>query len=181
MYPMHRRLSYFIVYEGVLISADISTLHILQSCMRRLTWIFIFTVPCIVTPLITPNEMQQYAGVYLLQNYSTCFGRLSHPSSGVHQTVTAASGTAHIVRSTTFRQRGLIRQNYSTCFECLSHPSSGVHQTVTAASGIAHIVRSTIFRQRGLKATMAEDCWSDNMSCTRSCSYSLMYSWWWVR
>jgi len=40
--------------------------------------------------------MQQYAGVYLLQNYSTCFGRLSHPSSGVHQTVTAASGIGHI-------------------------------------------------------------------------------------
>ena len=29
--------------------------------------------------LISPNEMQQYAGVYLLQNYSTCFGCLSHP------------------------------------------------------------------------------------------------------
>ena len=43
--------------------------------------------------LIRSNEMQQYAGVYLLQNYSTFFGCLSHPSSGVHQTVTAASGT----------------------------------------------------------------------------------------
>jgi len=63
---------------------------------------FIFTVPCIVTILIRSNEMQQYAGVYLLQNYSTCFGRLSHPSSGVHQTVTAASGTGHSVRATTF-------------------------------------------------------------------------------
>ena len=37
--------------------------------------------------------MQQYAGIYLLQNYSTCFGCLSHPSSGVHKTVTADSGT----------------------------------------------------------------------------------------
>ena len=46
--------------------------------------------------LIRSNEMQQYAGVYLLQNYSTCFGCLSHPSSGVHETVTAASGTGHI-------------------------------------------------------------------------------------
>ena len=54
--------------------------------------------------------MQQYAGLYLLQNYSTCFGRLSHTSSGVHQTVTAASGTSHSVRATTFRQRGLIGQ-----------------------------------------------------------------------
>ena len=51
--------------------------------------------------LIRSNEMQQYADVYLLQNYSTCFGCLYHPSSGVHQTVTAASGTGHSVRATT--------------------------------------------------------------------------------
>ena len=57
--------------------------------------------------LIRSNEMQQYAGVYVLQNYSTCFGCLSHPSSGVRQTVTAASGTGHSVRAKTFRQRGL--------------------------------------------------------------------------
>ena len=47
--------------------------------------------------LIRSNKMQQYAGVYLLQNYSTCFGCPSHPSSGVHQTATAASGTGHIM------------------------------------------------------------------------------------
>ena len=40
--------------------------------------------------------MQEYAGIYLLQNYSICFGCPSHPSSGVHKTVTAASGTGHI-------------------------------------------------------------------------------------
>ena len=40
--------------------------------------------------------MQQFAGIYLLQNYSTCFGCPSHPSSGVSKTVTAASGTGHI-------------------------------------------------------------------------------------
>ena len=34
--------------------------------------------------------MQLYAGIYLPQNYSTCFGCLTHTSSGVHQTVTAA-------------------------------------------------------------------------------------------
>ena len=47
--------------------------------------------------LIRSNEMQQYAGVYLLQNYSTCFGCPSYPSSGVHKTVTAASGTGHSI------------------------------------------------------------------------------------
>ena len=45
--------------------------------------------------LIRSNEMQQYAGVYLLQNYSTCFGCLSHTTSGVHQTVTAAPGRSY--------------------------------------------------------------------------------------
>ena len=46
--------------------------------------------------LIRSKEMQQYADVYSLQNYSACFGCLSHPLLGVHQTVTAASGTGHI-------------------------------------------------------------------------------------
>ena len=56
--------------------------------------------------LIRSNKMQQYAGIYLLQNYSTCFGCPSHPSSGVHKTVTAASGTGHSTWATTFLQRG---------------------------------------------------------------------------
>ena len=46
--------------------------------------------------LIRSNKMQQYADIYLLQVYSTCFGRPSRPSSGVQKTVTAASGTGHI-------------------------------------------------------------------------------------
>ena len=57
--------------------------------------------------LIRPNKMQQYAGIYLLQNHSTCFECPSHPSSGVHKTVTAASGTGHSIWATTFFQRGL--------------------------------------------------------------------------
>ena len=37
--------------------------------------------------------MEQYADICLLLNYSTCFGRPSLPSSGVHKTVVAACGT----------------------------------------------------------------------------------------
>ena len=47
---------------------------------------------------ININKIQQDAtdaGIYVLQNYSICFGCLSHQSSGVYQTVTAASGTGH--------------------------------------------------------------------------------------
>ena len=57
--------------------------------------------------LIKSNKMQLYAGIYLLQNHSTCFGCPSHPSSGVHKTVTAASGTCHSIWATTFLQHGL--------------------------------------------------------------------------
>jgi len=35
--------------------------------------------------IIRSNKMQQYAGIYLLQNYSMCFGCPSHLSSGVHK------------------------------------------------------------------------------------------------
>ena len=45
--------------------------------------------------LMRSNKMQQNAGIYLLQNHSTCFGCPSNPSSGVRKTVTATSGTGH--------------------------------------------------------------------------------------
>jgi len=40
-----------------------------------------------------PNEMQQKA---VLQVHSKCFECQPHPSSGVHKTVTTASGTVHL-------------------------------------------------------------------------------------
>ena len=49
--------------------------------------------------------MQQYADICLLLNYSTCFGRPSRPSSGVHNTVVAASGTDHTIWAASFLKR----------------------------------------------------------------------------
>jgi len=46
--------------------------------------------------------MQQYADIYLLLHYSTCFGRPSRPSSGVHRTVVAASSTDRIICEASF-------------------------------------------------------------------------------
>jgi len=53
--------------------------------------------------------MQQYADIYLLLNYSTCFGRPSRPSSAVHKTVVAASGTDHTIWGASFLKRDHIR------------------------------------------------------------------------
>ena len=65
-------------------------------CHKALVVIYITYI------LVISNELQQYAGVYLVQNYPTCFGCLSHPSSGVHRTLTVASGTGHIVRGCSY-------------------------------------------------------------------------------
>jgi len=59
--------------------------------------------------LIRSNKIQQYSGIYLLRNCSTSFGCTSHPSTGVHKTVNAASGTGHSIEAKTFLQRGLSR------------------------------------------------------------------------
>jgi hypothetical protein len=62
--------------------------------------------------LTRSNKMQQYAGIYLLLKHSKCFGCASHPSTGVHKTVIAASGTGHSIPDTTFLQRGLSRPHW---------------------------------------------------------------------
>jgi len=44
------------------------------------------------------NKMHLYADIYLLLDYSTCFGRPSRPSSGANKTVVTASGSHHTVK-----------------------------------------------------------------------------------
>jgi len=72
----------------------------LCHCSGRHSPVSVFGGPDLIPDqsiLIRSKKMQQYAGIYLLQNHSTCFGYPSHPSSGVHKTVTAASGTGHSI------------------------------------------------------------------------------------
>jgi len=63
------------------------------------------------------NKMQQYADIYLLLNYCACFGRPSRPSSGVHKTVVAASGTDHTIWEASVFKRDQIRTPYLVMFE----------------------------------------------------------------
>ena len=85
------------------------TIVMFSHTLKNLTpVIVIIRLHAYMSIFIRSNYIQQYAGIYLLQNYSTCFGCPSHPSSWVHKTVTAASGTGHCNSTTTFLQRGLI-------------------------------------------------------------------------
>ena len=58
--------------------------------------------------------MHQYADIYLLLNYCTCFGLPSFPSSGVHKTVVAASGTDRTIWGASFFKRDQIRTDLVT-------------------------------------------------------------------
>ena len=87
--------------ESLALSADSPMRQILLYTWRRNVFsIIIHGSVHRDSVLISSNKMQQYAGIYLLQVYSTCFGRPSRPP------VTAASGTGHSNGATNFLQRG---------------------------------------------------------------------------
>ena len=63
------------------------------------------------------NKTQQYSDIYLLLNYSACFGCPSRPSSGVHKTVVAACGTDYTIWEASFFKHGQIRSPYLVTFK----------------------------------------------------------------
>ena len=71
----------------------------------------------------------------------------------------------------------IILQVHSTCFGCQPHPSSGVHKTVTTTSGTVQLPPSNVVK--GLATLEGGSC-TQNMHSTGGCSYSFVYSWWWV-
>jgi len=83
----------FFICPGVIIS---SSLHFVHFTTALCTFFYIRGSVHRDSVLIRSNKIQQYAGIYLLQNHFPCFGCPSHPSSGIHKTVTAASGEGRI-------------------------------------------------------------------------------------
>jgi len=81
----------------------------------------------------------------------------------------------------------IILQVHPTCFWCQQHPSSAVHKTVTTASGTGHIFGAAVSLQHGqvwrscfVLATFVGRRCTEHMTSTKGCSYSFVYSWWWV-
>jgi len=75
----------------------IDNFHYCRTVQHTGTILYICSSVHLNSRLKKSNEMQQYADIYLLLNYSTCFGRSSRLSPGVHKTVFAASGTDHTI------------------------------------------------------------------------------------
>ena len=58
--------------------------------------------------IFAQRDATQSSLFIILQVHSTCFGCQPHPSSGIHETVTTASGTGHIFCAATSFQRGQV-------------------------------------------------------------------------
>ena len=102
--------------------------------------------------IIVQRDATQSSLFIILQVHSTYFGYQPHPSSGVHKTLNTATGTSHKFCAATSLQRG--------------------HKTVTTASGTVQLPPSNV-------ANPAGSC-TKNTTSTGDCSYSFVYSWWWM-
>ena len=104
----------------------------------------------------------------LLQNYSTRFGCPSRPSSGVHQTVTAASGTGHSIRAMTFCQRCLIRPRWQKVVALILWPIPEAAVTVWGTPDDG----------RGRRPKHVEKvCSNKHLHTVASCWILLIYNW----
>ena len=110
--------------------------------------------------IIVQRDATKSSLFIILQVHSTCFGCQLHPSSGVHKTVTTASGTGHIFCAVTSLQRGQAR------LTTLEGGSWLVPEAVVTVLCLGHVGGRQLHKK--------------NMTSTGCCSYSFVYSWWWV-
>jgi len=68
--------------------------------------------------IIVQRDATQNSLFIILQVHSTCFGCPSHPSSGVHKTVTTASGTVQLPLSNVAKDGGSCTKNMTNTGGC---------------------------------------------------------------
>ena len=136
--------------------------------------------------------MQVYADIYLLLNYCTCFGRPWRPSSGVHKTVVAASGTDRTIWGASFFEREQIRPYLASNVNKACSPDSTICTrgfkrdqirmylvTFEEACSSDSMICTRGFKRDQIRTylvTFEVACSPNSMICTRGCNYSFMYS-----
>ena len=148
----------------------------------------LYMFPVSTTPIIRSTQNCNYSLPYcaatshqqdatqsslfiILQVHCTCFGCQTHPSSGVHKTVTTASGTVQLPPTNEMQHKAvyLLFCKFTLHVSGQPHPSSGVHKTVTTASGTVQLPPTNVATLRGGSCTK-------NMTSTVGCSYSFVHS-----
>ena len=82
------------VYPNIIFEANASHNSQFLYSVCRLCFALKTFGECIL--IIVQRDATQSSLFIILHVHSTCFGCQPHPSSGVHKTVTTASGTGHI-------------------------------------------------------------------------------------
>ena len=100
LYLVNSSAVYFTLYKAN---------HSVNSQIQRIQNVLCVRIYTKIAGLKISFKIQQYADIYLLLHYFTCFGRPSRPSSGVNKTVVAACGTDHTVCGASFFKRDQIR------------------------------------------------------------------------
>ena len=118
--------------------------------------------------LITVQRNATQSSLFIiLQVHSTCFGCQRHPSSGVHKTVTTASGTGHIFCAVSSLQRGQLGQAWSRWREVAAQKIWPVPEAVV----------TVLWPTLPSFATLERGSCTKNVTSNGGCSYSFMYSW----
>jgi len=123
-----------------------SLLHLIWNI-----WIKVLLVFVLIT---VQRDATQNRLFIILQVHSMRFGWQPHPLSGVHKTVTTASGTGHI-------------------FLCSYLPT-------TWPKYWSYFLCSQAQRGQARLVTLEGGSCTKNMTSTGGCSYSFVCSWWWV-
>jgi len=86
--------------------------------------------------------MQQYAGIYLLQNHSLHVSAVHRTHHQKNMTLQLQPLVQVLVseQDATVCRYLFTAKSLSTCFGCPSHPSSEEHDTLTAASGTGYSI-----------------------------------------
>ena len=90
---------------GRFVLIRLAPFHVLPTSVRVYTH---FQRTLVSISIIVQRDATQSSLFIILQVHSTCFRCQLHPTSGVHKTVTTASGTGHILCAATYLQRGQV-------------------------------------------------------------------------
>jgi hypothetical protein len=127
---MPRYLRYFF-YVTVLYTMRKLCLTRASSKMKVLSVYYVYGSVHRWSLLITVQRDATQSSLFIiLKVHSTCFGCQPHPLSGVHKTVTTASGTGHIFCAATSLQVSLATLEGGSCTKYMTNNGGCSHSFV---------------------------------------------------
>ena len=130
--------------------------------------------------MIVQRDATQTNLFIILQVHSTCSGCQTHPLSAVHKTVTTASGTGCIFLCSYLPQTWPSQQSISYSASSLYKFRVSTTPIIRSTQNCNYSLRYSAAASLQHGPTLEGGSCTKNMTSTGSCSYSFVYSWWWM-